>query len=143
MREFFIFELKDEFKALYKDNPSVLFNIFEQIYLLKKEDINYGYSLFCQLTKKIDKEKMDHHLFIKYHQQIPYSKKKNIHYYNNTAQEEISSIEIKKAYMHVKTNSNQCFFFQVFNSLNNNFFVCDFQSQDYFFLEMQNQLVKV
>ena len=57
MREFFVFELKDEFKELYQDKPSVLYNIFEQIYYLKKEDIDYGYSLFHQLTKKIDKEK--------------------------------------------------------------------------------------
>ena len=54
MREFFIFELKDEFKNLYIDKPSILYNIFEQIYTLKKEELNYGYSLFRQLTKKID-----------------------------------------------------------------------------------------
>ena len=57
MREFFIFELKDEFKNLYIDKPSILYNIFEQIYTLKKEELNYGYSLFRQLTKKIDKDK--------------------------------------------------------------------------------------
>ncbi len=143
MREFFIFEVKDEFKTLYQDKPSVLYNIFEQIYLLKREDINYGYSLFSQLTKKIDKEKMDHHLFVKYHQEIPYSKRGNIHYYNNPAHDEISSIEIKRAYMFVKTNYYNCFFLDVFNTLNNNFFVCDFKNQDYFFLESRNLLVKV
>ena len=40
MREFFIFELKDEFKNLYIDKPSILYNIFEQIYTLKKEELN-------------------------------------------------------------------------------------------------------
>lgn len=141
MREFFVFELKDEFKELYQDKPSVLYNIFEQIYYLKKEDIDYGYSLFHQLTKKIDKEKLDHHLFIKYHQEIPYSKRGNIHYYNNPVHDEISSIQIKRAYMHIKTNYFDCFFLSVFNTLNNNYFICDFKNQDYFFLEMRKLLV--
>ncbi len=141
MREFYVFEVKDEFKELYQHNPSTLYNIFEQIYLLKKEDIDYGYSLFHQLTKKIDKEKFDHHLFLKYHQDIPYSKRGNIHYYNNPAKDEITSLEIKRAFMRIKTNYYNCFFFQVFNTLNNNFFICDFKNQDYFFLEMRKSLV--
>ena len=64
MREFFIFEIKDEFKSLYQDKPSILYQILEQIYFLGEENAKYGYSLFHQLTKKIDKEKIDQHIFI-------------------------------------------------------------------------------
>lgn len=141
MREFFIFDLKDEFKELYIDKPSILYNILEQIYLLKKEDIHYGYSLFRQLTKKIEKEKLDTYLFITYHQSIPYSKKDHVHYYNNPVHDEISTLEIKRAFMKVTTTYQDCFFFSIFNTLNNNYFVCDFKNQDYFFLEAKNLLV--
>ncbi len=141
MREFFIFDVKEEFKDLYIDKPSILYNIFEQIYLLKKEDVAYGYSLFSQLTKKIDKEKFDHHLFITYHQTIPYSKKENTHYYNNPAHNEVSTLEIKRAYMKVTTNYYNSFFLTTFNTLNNHYFVCDFKNQDYFFLETRKMLV--
>ena len=85
MREFFIFEVKDEFKQLYEAKPSMLYRIFEQIYYLKKEELQYGYSLFRQLTKKINKEKFDQYFFVKFHQSVPYSKTGNIHYYNNPA----------------------------------------------------------
>lgn len=58
MREFFIFEIKDEFKSLYQDKPSILYQILEQIYFLGEDNAKYGYSLFKQLTKKIDKDKL-------------------------------------------------------------------------------------
>ena len=141
MREFFIFELKDEFLSLYQDRPSILYNIFLEIYSLNKEELDYGYSLFKQLTKKIAKEKIDQYLFIKYHQSIPYSKKNAIHYYNNPSKEEISSLQIKKSYMKVKTNYYNCFFLSVLNTLNNTYFVVDFKNQDYFFLESTKILV--
>ena len=141
MREFFIFELKEEFKVLYQEKPSILYHIFEQIYFLKKEDIQYGYSLFRQLTRKLDKDKMDQYFFIKYHTSIPYSKKGEIHYYNNPAHDEISRLEIKRAYMLLTTNYYQSFFFDELNSINNHFFVCDFKNQDYFFLDVHKLLV--
>ncbi len=141
MRNFFIFKLKPEFKSLYKDKPSILYNIFEQIYLLKKDDIAYGYSLFRQLTMKIDKENVDKYLFLTYHQSIPYSKKENIHYYNNPAHEEISTLEVKRAYMKVSTNYYDSFFLNEFNTADNQYFVCDFNNQDYFFLDSKKLLV--
>ena len=141
MREFFIFELKDEFKQLYLTKPSLLYQIFEQIYYLKKEEIQYGYSLFRQIVKKQDKEKIDQYFFLKYHQSIPYSKRDNIHYYNNPAHDEISSLEVKRAFLKVKTNYYDCFFLEQLNTLNNHYFVCDFKNQDYFFLEMRKLLV--
>lgn len=52
MREFFIFEIKDEFKSLYQDKPSILYQILEQIYFLGEDNAKYGYSLFKQLTKR-------------------------------------------------------------------------------------------
>lgn len=141
MREFFIFNIKDEFKALYQEKPSILYNIFEQIYFLKKEDVQYGYSLFQQLTKKIEKEKLDRSFFLEFHQNIPYSKREDIHYYNDPTHDEITTIEIKKAFMRLSTNYYDPFFFRPLNTIGNNYFVCDFKNQDFFFLEMHKVLV--
>ena len=141
MREFFIFNMKDEFKSLYQDKPSILYHIFEQIYLLKEEDVNYGYSVFKQLTKKVEKEKIDKHLFLEYHQSIPYSKRENIHFYNNPVHDEISSLEVKRCFLRLKTNYYDSFFLHELNTIGNNYFVCDFKNKDYFFLEMYKVLV--
>ncbi len=141
MREFFIFEIKDEFKSLYMDKPSILYNILEQIYKLDKSDLNYGYSLFKQLTRKIAKEEIDRYLFIKYHQNIPYSKRKETHYYNDSAHDEVSTLLVKRAYMLVKTNYYNSFFLKALNSPSNTYFAVDFKNQDYFFLSDMKILV--
>lgn len=141
MREFFIFEIKDEFKSLYMDKPSILYNILEQIYKLDKGDLNYGYSLFKQLTRRIAKEEIDRYLFIKYHQNIPYSKRKETHYYNDSAHDEVSTLLVKRAYMLVKTNYYNSFFLKALNSPSNTYFAVDFKNQDYFFLSDMKILV--
>ena len=83
MRVYFIFDIKEEFINLYKGNERVLYNILKQIYYLEKEEVEYGYHLFKQLINSLDKIKIDRYLFLKLHQDIPYSKRNNIHYYNN------------------------------------------------------------
>ena len=39
MKVYYIFKIKDEFVDLYKDTPSVLFNILRSIYYLDKEEV--------------------------------------------------------------------------------------------------------
>ena len=141
MREFFILEIKDEFKSLYQEKPSILYQILEQIYFLGEENAKYGYSLFRQITKKIDNDKLNQHIYIKYHQSIPYSKRKGTHYYNEPGHDEIGSLTVKKSYMRLKTNYYNSFFLKILNSLNNNYFICDFKNQDYFFLENYNEIL--
>ena len=75
MKVYYIFKLKDEFFDLYKDTPSVLYNILRNIYYLDREEVDYGYNLFKQLTLPIEKNRIDRELFIKFHQELPYSKR--------------------------------------------------------------------
>jgi len=65
MRVFYIFEMKSEFKSLYRGNESALFGMLKQLYYLNQEELIYGYNLFQQLTNRIDKEMLDHILFLK------------------------------------------------------------------------------
>ena len=82
MRVYFIFDVKEEFINLYLGNERILFNILKQIYYLEKDEAEYGYHLFKQLINPIEKSKIDRALFLKLHQDIPYSKRGDIHYYN-------------------------------------------------------------
>ena len=83
MKVYFIFDVKREFINLYKGNERVLYHILRQIYYLEKEEVEYGYNLFNQLINKIPKQDLDRKIFIKYHQDIPYSKRGDTHYINN------------------------------------------------------------
>ena len=118
MREYYIFQVKEEFKQLYQQNQVILYQTFKQIYQLPKEDVAYGYSLFKQLTKKIDKEKIDYELFLKLHGSIPYSKKGNTHYINNLYRDEISTLKVKSTYIQIQTNKDYTEFFEFLYKLN-------------------------
>ena len=134
MKVYYIFKLKDEFMDLYKDTPSVLYNILRNIYYLDREEVDYGYNLFKQLTLPIDKNKLDRELFIRFHQDIPYSKRKDIHYINNLYMNEVSRLLVNNSYLRLELEQNYSTFFKVLKEEDNNLFACSFQKCDFFFL---------
>ena len=134
MKVYYIFKLKEEFSELYRDTPSVLFNILKTIYYLDKEEVDYGYNLFKQLTMPIEKNKLDRDLFIRFHQDIPYSKRKDIHYINNIYKGEISRLVINNSYLRLELEQNFSTFFKILKEEDNNLFACSFKNTDFFFL---------
>lgn len=141
MRVFYIFKIKEEFKYLYKDNPSSLYNLLKQIYYLGSDDISYGENIFHQLTDEIDSDSLDRNLFIKLHKEIPYSKRDNVHIMNNLYKDEVSRMKIKKAFIKVETESSFSSFFNYLSLYDDNFFACDFSYFDFFFLDSLKTLV--
>ncbi len=141
MRVFYIFDMKEEFKTLYRNNESSLYNILKQLYYYRQDEFLYGFQLFKQLTNKIDKGKIDSLLFLRMHQDIPYSKRDGKHRFNNLYKDEISILEVKYSYIKIKAEQESSSFFKVLATLSKNFFVCDFEMQDYFFLDETKILV--
>lgn len=134
MRIYFIFNIKDEFISLYKDNQRVLYNILRHIYYLDKDEVTYGYNLFNQLVLPIDKNKLDRDLFIRMHQDIPYLKRKDVHIINNLYKDEVSRLVIKKCYMKLEIEQRFSSFFNILSKYYNNLFICEFYCHDFFFL---------
>lgn len=134
MKVYYIFKIKKEFVNLYKDTPSVLYNILKSIYYLDKEEVEYGYNLFNQLILPIKKKDLDRNLFIKLHQDIPYSKRKDTHYINNLYRNEVSRLIINNYYIKLEVEQNFSSFFNILNKEENNLFVCAFKKTDFFFL---------
>ncbi len=134
MKVYYIFKLKDEFFELYKDTPSVLYNILRSIYYLDREEVDYGYNLFKQLTLPIDKNRIDRELFIKHHLDIPYSKQKDIHYINDLYRNEVSRLLINNSYLRLELEQNYSTFFKILKEEDNNLFACSFGKCDFFFL---------
>ncbi len=134
MKVYFIFDIKQEFISLYQDNQRVLYNILRQIYYLDREEVQYGYNLFQQLTKRIPKERIDRGIFVKFHLDIPYSKRGQVHYMNNLYRDEVSRLLVKKSYIRLEVEQNHSSFFSILRTYSSNYFVCEFQKQEYFFL---------
>ena len=141
MRVFFVFDIKDEFKSLYEDTPRSLFRILKQIYYLEKEEVVYGTNIFYQIVNRIPKQNLDNYLFMKLHHDIPYSKKRDVHFLNNLYQDEISKLTVRTSYIKIVTEKNRSSFFKTLAEYNANYFICDFEYQDYFFLETSKTLV--
>ena len=71
--------------------------------------------MFRQITKKIDDDKLNQHIFIKY--DIPYSKWKEVHYYNELGHDEIGFLIVKKSHMRLKNNYYNSFFLENYNEI--------------------------
>ncbi len=134
MRTFYIFRMKKEFVNLYKESPSSLYNVLKHLYHMKRYEMNYGFNLFHQLTEKIEKDKLDREIYIKYHDEMIYSKNQNEHVINNLYKDEVSILTIKNAYILITANKNYSSFFSIIETLGEEYFVCDFTYQDYFWI---------
>ncbi len=134
MRTFFVFDIREEYIALYKDYEISLYNLLKQVYNLRKDNIIYGKQLLEQLVKPLDKEYLDRILFLKLHQDIPYSKRGHTHIYNNFYLAEISTLEIKHYYIKISSSKDYNYFFKGLNEKLPYLFACDFETGDYFFL---------
>ena len=134
MKVYYIFKIKKEFVNLYKDTPSILFNILRNIYYLDKGSVEYGYHLFNQLIQTLDKIKLDRDLYIKMHQDIPYTKEKEYHTIHNHYKNEISRLRINHFYMKLELDQDYSSFYNYLNDKEKNLFVCNFNHIDFFFL---------
>ena len=141
MRTFYIFKMKKEFVSLYQNSPGSLYNVLNHLYYMKRHEMSYGFNLFQQLTEKIDKNKLDREIYIKYHDEMVYSKNHDEHIINNLYKDEISILIIKSTYILINANRNYSSFFTILESLGDEYFVCDFVSQDYFWINDIKMLV--
>ncbi len=134
MRVYFIFQIKEEFKNMYNGRESNLYQILKSIYRLSSSEVVYGYNLLRQVTIPLDKELLDRDLFVKLHAEYPYSKRDDIHYYNQLYKNEISRLIIKKGYMRLEAEQDNSTFFDILKQYSDSFFVCDFNKLKFFFL---------
>ncbi|MBR3660476.1 MAG: sporulation inhibitor of replication protein SirA [Bacilli bacterium] len=134
MRRFYIFSIREELLTLYKDNPGNLYKILESIYSMKDEEFTYGYNLFKQICISIDNLELSNRLYLTMHNDLVYTKIDNEHIINNLYKDEVSILKIGKSHIILDSNNSYSSFFAFLNKYNKNYFVCDFNEGDYFFL---------
>lgn len=141
MRIYFVFKIKEEYIDLYRDTPNTLYNILNQMYYMKRNEIGYGFNLFNQMIDKLNKFDLDKYLYVLLHTKMKYSKRGDEHILNNLYKDEISILKIKNTHMVINSNKSYTEFFVFLNQYDSNLFVCDFNNHDYFFMSNIKLLV--
>ena len=136
-----MFKIKEEYIDLYKDTPSTLYNILNQMYYMKRNEFGYGFNLFNQIIDLIDKFDLDKYLYVLMHTKMKYSKKGEDHVLNNLYKDAVSILKVNKTHVLINSNKSYTEFFVLLNQYDSRFFVCDFNNHDYFFLSSSNLLV--
>ena len=142
MRLYYIFNIKSEIIDLYKDKPASLYRILENIYYMHEEDINYGFSIFKQLTNKNKIVELSNNIYIKLHKDLVYSKIGNEHIINDLYHDEVSILKIKNSHLKIESNKSISSFFKILFDISHNYFVCDFKDKDFFFIDEIANLIK-
>lgn len=134
MRTFYLFKINKEFITLTRRNPYNLYKTMEDIYNLKSDALDLGYSMFKQIISPFDKEKMNVYFFDSYKENDHYTKYNNNHMLNNFYTDEQSKLVIHKTYLMLKTTKVKPTFFKDLKN-DTGIFVCDFSNRDYFWLQ--------
>lgn len=138
MRTYYVFIIKDSLMHFYSKKPYSLYKILEQIYRLKNNDIVLGYRLLEQVTKPFGTRKTDKFLYKKHYDELEYSRLEDGHMIKNLYSEEITFLKVFNSHVRIKTNNNYSAFFNSIKEYNQNIFVCDFENQDFFWMNKIN-----
>lgn len=138
MRTYYAFIIKDSLMQFYSKKPYSLYKILEQIYRLKNNDIVLGYRLLEQVTEPFVTRKTDKFIYKKHADELEYSRIDDGHMIKNLYSEEITFLKVFHSHVRIKTNNNYSAFFNSIQEYDENIFVCDFENQDFFWVNKIN-----
>lgn len=127
MRTYYLFVVNMQYYSLYQRNPDSLYEILSELFTLKSEHYQYGLSIFKQICEPIQVSFLEQYLKSKYEEKA-FIRKHTFSLKNLKIQLRPSCIKISSKYNLPKI-------LQLFYYYNPCIFVCDFQNQDYFWLE--------
>lgn len=128
MRKYYLFTIRKDYYDIYKKNPLVLYKTLENLYKLKKSDIDYGITLYNQICDVIDVDRLKN-----YFNHMKMFKKDNKYLIKTNC--EFTVLCFHYACIICKTQKNYPMIFNTLNYYSKYFFVCDFYNHDYFFLD--------
>ena len=138
MRTYYAFIIKDSLMHFYSKKPYSLYKILEQIYRLKNNDIVLGYRLLEQVTEPFGTRRTDKFIYKKHLNELEYSRLDDGHMIKNLYSEEITFLKVFHSHVRIKTNNNYSSFFNSIQEYDENIFICDFENQDFFWLNKIN-----
>lgn len=131
MRVFYLFRINKFFSYVYKDKPSRIYYMLEELYNTRCVNKDNIYRYYEQIAIPFNKDSLFSYLkSINY----KYYHMGNIYYIveNNII---VSKLTISNCNLKINTLDSYTYFFNILSSYANDIFVCDFDNKDYFWLD--------
>ena len=141
MRVFYIYNINDFFTSIYDKYPYKLYKMLEDAYRTNKHNIVISSNYYEQITTKFNKLFINNYLKSNNKLDLYYYNKNNIHIISSG--EEYTKLMISSYCLKIKTNLNYPTFFKNIKNYSDNIFICDFENQDYFWLNKVTKLEKI
>lgn len=140
MRVFYIYNINDFFTSIYDKYPYKLYKMLEEAYHTNKHNIILSSNYYEQITTNFNKLYINNYIEANNKLDAYYYKKNNIHIIS--CREEYTKLMVSSYCIKIKTNLNYPTFFQNIRNYSDNIFICDFENQDYFWLNKITKLEK-
>ncbi len=137
MRVFYIYNVNDFFCSIYDKYPYKLYKMLEDAYYTNRYNMMLSSSLYEQMITNFNKLFINNYLFANNKLDVYYYNKNNTHVISNS--QEYSKLMVTSYCLKLKTNLSYPKFFNHIHDYSDNIFICDFENQDYFWL---NKVVK-
>ena len=141
MRVFYIYNINDFFCSIYDKYPHKLYKMLEEAYHTNKHNIILASNYYEQITTKFNKLFINNYIYANNKLDSYYYSKNNIHIISST--EEYSKLMLNSYCLKLKTNLNYPTFLKNINTYSDNIFICDFENQDYFWLNKITKTKKI
>ena len=133
MRTYYLFKISDELKSMYNKKSNNIYKLLNSIRLSDIKDKDRVNKLYKRITKTINKKLINDYI-IRNHLNDFYYKKIGI-YHELSNEVENSILIVNNTYIKIVTNNNISSFFKDLYSINDNYFLIDFDNKDYFYLD--------
>ena len=120
---YYLFIIKDNF---LKDNDKYLYDLLYQLKIMNKKNYNYGISLYYNMCNLFDTKSLKHYINSKY----------RLRQVNNKFYlDKYNYFEVRKSCCIINNDKYLREILCIFYIYNKNIFVCDFNSNTYFWLK--------
>lgn len=141
MRVFYIYNVNNFFYEVYKKYPYKLYKMLEETYYTNRYDMMLSSNYYEAITDNFNKLFMNNFLNLNHDIDAYYTSKANTHLISNY--QEYSKLMVSNYCLKLKTNINYPTFFNSLLKFSNQIFICDFENQDYFWLEAIGQKITI
>ncbi len=132
MRHFYLFDINNNI-SIDKTHPYGLYKLFLELYH-SKGNYRYYNKIYGSIIKPIKRKLLNNNIYNLYKNNVYYTKFMNEHFYYNYLDKEETKLCINNSYIRIDSNNVKPAFFKYLNKYSN-LFVCDFDNEDYFYLE--------